>query len=333
MAEDDINPDLPAIITMGDPAGIGPEITLKAHSTYRERKTPFPFVMAADPEYIASLSEWPISILETIEDFDIDDARLSVIPVRLASKVHPGQGDASHGQAIIDSIKTAVNLVQQRKACAIVTNPINKEILYQTGFSFPGHTEFLADLCNVSHPVMMLSGGGLRVVPITIHIPLLQVSEMLTHELIVQNARVLNKDLREKFNIEHPRIAVAGLNPHAGEKGTIGREELDVIIPSVDALRSEGMDIQGPFPADTLFHEQARSKYDAVLCMYHDQALIPLKTIDFDGGVNVTLGLPIIRTSPDHGTAYDIAGKNIASPRSLSAAMDMALQMARKNVA
>ncbi|MEL6426015.1 MAG: 4-hydroxythreonine-4-phosphate dehydrogenase PdxA, partial [Pseudomonadota bacterium] len=232
---------------------------------------------------------------------------------------------------IIDLISDGVDLCRTGAATALITNPINKKALKDgAAFAFPGHTEFLADLCNVPRPVMMLAGPELRVVPVTIHIALADVQAALTPTLIEETIRITAEGLRTDFGVEAPRLAVAGLNPHAGEGGAMGSEEIDVITPVLDRLRGEGFALTGPASADTMFHADARSRYDAAICMYHDQALIPLKTLSFADGVNVTLGLPIIRTSPDHGTAYDIAGQGIADPQSLLAALELAFRMAEQ---
>jgi 4-hydroxythreonine-4-phosphate dehydrogenase len=243
--------------------------------------------------------------------------------------VGPGQPARENAAAVVDSIKQAVGLVQAGKAAAVVTNPIHKQTLYDGGFRFPGHTEYLADLAGGGiTPVMMLACPGLRVVPVTVHLPLARVPAALTTAAIVHAGKITAAALRDDFAIARPRLAVAGLNPHAGEGGALGSEEIDIIAPAIDALRAAGIDVASPAPADTLFHPQARAGFDAALCMYHDQALIPLKTIDFDHGVNITLGLPFVRTSPDHGTAFDIAGTGRASPASLLAAITTASAMA-----
>jgi 4-hydroxythreonine-4-phosphate dehydrogenase len=249
---------------------------------------------------------------------------LPIIAERLAPPAIPGQPVPENGTAIIASIRRAVEFAQTGQASAIVTNPINKAGLYATGFNFPGHTEFLGHLTGAARPVMMLAVPGLRVVPATIHIPLTQVASNLSTELLIETLVIMDQALRQDFGLTNPRIAVAGLNPHSGETGTIGTEEQTIITPAINAALARGIKVRGPLPADSLFHEAARSGYDAVLCQYHDQALIPLKMLDFFGGVNITLGLPIVRTSPDHGTAYDIAGSGRADPRSLIAALQQA---------
>jgi 4-hydroxythreonine-4-phosphate dehydrogenase len=264
---------------------------------------------------------------------DAYERALPVLPVRLAHWVAAGQPDPANAPAVIGAIERAVALVKAGEAAAIVTLPIRKETLYDAGFRHPGHTEFLAELAGGAIPVMMLVCPGLRVVPVTIHLALREALTRITTERIVAAGRISAAGLRRDFGVAAPRLAVAGLNPHAGEGGTLGREEIEVIAPAVAQLRAEGIAVSGPSPADTLFHERARSRYDAALCMYHDQALIPLKTIDFERGVNVTLGLPFVRTSPDHGTALDIAGRGIASPESLIAALKLAAEMAERRAA
>jgi 4-hydroxythreonine-4-phosphate dehydrogenase len=242
----------------------------------------------------------------------------------------PGAADAANARAVLESIETAVELFRQGGASAIVTNPIQKASLYKAGFQHPGHTEFLEFLAGQgAHAVMLLAVPGLRVVPVTVHTPLSRVPKALGTELIVRTGRITAEALRRDFGVAAPRLAVAGLNPHAGEDGAIGREEIEIISPAIETLRRDGIAVSGPRPADTLFHREARAGYDAALCMYHDQALIPLKTINFHEGVNVTIGLPFVRTSPDHGTALDIAGSGRADPRSLIAALVLARRIAR----
>jgi 4-hydroxythreonine-4-phosphate dehydrogenase len=257
--------------------------------------------------------------------------RLPVLPVPLAVPARPGHPDPAHAPAILASIERAVRLAQAGLVGGVVTNPISKASLYAAGFGFPGHTEYLGALTGLAEPpVMMLACTELRVVPVTIHVSLRRALDLLTTAEIVRTGRVLHHALRTQFGLCQPRIAVAGLNPHAGEGGAMGDEEERIILPAIAALRAWGMQVQGPLPPDTMFTQRARAGYDAALCMYHDQALIPLKTIDMDGGVNVTLGLPILRTSPDHGTAFDIAGSGQAHPGSLLAALRMAAEMASR---
>jgi 4-hydroxythreonine-4-phosphate dehydrogenase len=248
--------------------------------------------------------------------------------VRLAAPVAPGRPDPANAPAVLEAIRRAVSLAGARRVAAVVTNPIHKKTLYNAGFRHPGHTEFLAELAGGAKPVMLLACPGLRVVPVTIHQPLREALDALTTARIVDAGLITAAALKHDFAIPNPNLAVAGLNPHAGEEGALGREEIEIIAPAVAALRAEGIAVEGPLPADTLFLAAARRRYDAVLCMYHDQALIPLKTIDFERGVNVTLGLPFVRTSPDHGTAFNLAGRGVASAESLIAALCLAGEMA-----
>ncbi len=258
---------------------------------------------------------------------------LPVLPLRFPAPVEPGRLDPANAPAVIAAIEMAVQFVVAGRAAALVTNPIQKETLYAAGFPHPGHTEFLGELAGGARPVMMLVAPGLRVVPVTVHVPLRAALEALDAAEIEAVGRIAAAALAADFGIARPRIAVAGLNPHAGEHGTMGREDIEIIAPAIARLRAAGIDAFGPLSPDTMFHAGARERYDLALCMYHDQALIPLKTIDFDGGVNVTLGLPFIRTSPDHGTATDIAGQGIASPASLLAALDLAARMSKSAAA
>ncbi len=323
---------LPLALTMGEPAGIGGEITLKAWQAERCRDRSF-FVID-DPERLAAIAhdlnlDVPIqTIAEPGDAAAIFATALPVLPQPVAVAVPPGRPHPANAAAVLGSISRAVAAAQAGTAAGVITNPINKKVLADAGFPHPGHTEYLGELTGVAHPVMMLACPGLRVVPVTIHAPLGQAIGALTSDAIAAAGRVAARALVEDFAIPAPRIAVAGLNPHAGEDGMLGREDLDIIAPAVDQLRAEGLMATGPLPADSLFHDRARAEYDAVLCMYHDQALIPLKTIDFDHGVDITLGLPIIRTSPDHGTAFEIAGQGIARVDSLLAALHLAREMA-----
>jgi 4-hydroxythreonine-4-phosphate dehydrogenase len=323
----------PLVLTMGEPAGIGGEIAVAAWRRRAEGVPPFALI--DDPARIAALSERlygsasirPIN--NVAEAAVVWDEALPVLPVRLAAPVEPGRLDPRNAPAVIEAIERAVRLVERGEAAAVVTNPIQKQVLIEAGFTHPGHTEFLAELAGAGTvPVMMLACAELRVVPITIHMSLRMALDKLSTELIVTTARITAKALRRDFGIAQPRLAVAGLNPHAGEGGAFGREEIELIGPAIAQLRREGLRVDGPLPPDTMFHTAARARYDAALCMYHDQALIPIKTIDFDHGVNVTLGLPFIRTSPDHGTALDIAGTGTASAESLIAALQLAARMA-----
>ena len=330
-------------LTMGEPAGIGGEIALIA---WRQRATLAapPFFLIDDPSRLARLAdhldfEVPLSELDRPEDAArLFDKALPVLPLSLAARVTPGRLDPANGAAVLQSIARGAELVGQGRAAALVTNPIHKKVLYDAGFSHPGHTEYLAELASEGggteiRPVMMLACPGLRVVPVTVHLPLKAAVAGLTAEAIVHAGRATAAALERDFNIAEPRLAVAGLNPHAGEDGALGREELKIIGPALETLRAEGIRVEGPAPADSLFHELARERYDAALCMYHDQALIPLKTIDFSQGVNITLGLPFVRTSPDHGTALAIAGRGEADPSSLIAALRTAQLMAANRLA
>ncbi|AWM87495.1 4-hydroxythreonine-4-phosphate dehydrogenase PdxA [Microvirga sp. 17 mud 1-3] len=331
----------PLLLTQGDPAGVGPELTLKAWLQRREAGL-FPFAVLADPAHLASLAAalgWtvPIRTVSPAEAASHFDEALPVVPLQAPVTAVPGKPNPAQARAVIESIETAVALVQNREGAAVVTNPIAKHVLYEAGFRHPGHTEFLAFLAAQGgvepHPVMMLWSETLAVVPVTVHIPLSAVPTTLTTDLIVRTGRIVAKDLRERFGISHPRLAVAGLNPHAGENGAMGREDGDIVAPAVEILRAEGIEATGPLPADTMFHARARSRYDAALAMYHDQALIPIKTLAFDEAVNITLGLPFIRTSPDHGTAFDIAGMGIAQPDSLIAALRLAARLSGRSAA
>ncbi|MEN9408817.1 MAG: hypothetical protein RL216_791 [Pseudomonadota bacterium] len=315
----------PIALTCGDPAGIGAEIALKARAVLGGQ---VPFFWIGDPAHLTENAAYRV-IDAPSGAADVPPDCLPVLPHRFAHAATPGQPDPRNAQATIDVIARAVALVQDGAASALCTLPIHKKVLKDgAGFAFPGHTEFLAHLAGVKQVVMMLACPELRVVPTTIHIALADVPKALTPDLLEDTIRITAAGLRRDCGIAQPRIAVAGLNPHAGEGGAMGREELDWIAPLLERMRTEGFDLRGPMPADTMFHKAARARYDVAVCMYHDQALIPIKTIDFDGGVNVTLGLPFIRTSPDHGTAHDIAGRGIASAGSLVAALKMAQQMA-----
>ena len=315
----------PIALTFGEPAGVGPEITLKA---WQEIGADVPFVLLGDYAYLAGIADIQVRKISTAADWSTD--ALCVLD-RPFAPITPGVATPANAAHVIDTIRDAVHLTQSGDCSAVVTNPINKKALKDgAGFAFPGHTEFLADLTGAALPVMMLASPDLRVVPVTIHVPIADVPRLLTADLLEQTIRITAHDLTKRFGIAMPRIAVAGLNPHAGEGGTMGTEDISVIKPVIAKLKSEGFAIFGPLPADTMFHARARETYDVAICMYHDQALIPIKTLDFDRGVNVTLGLPIIRTSPDHGTAFDIAGKGIANPSSLIAALRLAHEMANR---
>ena len=320
---------------MGDPAGIGGEIALGAWAR-RDDGVP-PFVLLDDPARIEALATRigltveVAKVESSAEAARIFQRALPVLPITVDAEVEPGRPNPDAGGAVIGSIDRAIDLTARGETAAMVTNPIHKETLYKTGFRHPGHTEYLADKTGAGdRPVMLLACEALRVVPVTIHLSLRDAIGALDADEIVHAGTLLAASLKRDFGIDPPRIAVAGLNPHAGEGGHLGKEEIDIIAPAVARLKADGFDVFGPLPADTLFHDDARTSYDAVLCMYHDQALIPLKTLDFDGGVNVTLGLPFVRTSPDHGTAFDIAGTGKANPASLIAALRLASDMARK---
>jgi len=313
-------------LTMGDPAGIGGEITAGAWRALRE--TGPRFVAVADPDWLAAYA--PVQVIGRIEEADFAHA-LPVLPVRLARPATPGTPDTANAAATIASIEQAVRLAQSGQASAVVTNPIAKSVLQAAGFPHPGHTEFLAALTGVAgREVMMLAAPALRVVPVTIHVSLRASLDLLSTEAIIAVARITHAALISDFGITRPRLAIAGLNPHAGESGRMGTEEITLIQPAIHILRAENMMVTGPHPPDTMFTEHARQTYDAAICMYHDQALIPLKTLDVFGGVNITLGLPIVRTSPDHGTAFDIAGKGLARPDSLIAAIRLAADIAER---
>lgn len=321
----------PVAVTMGEPSGIGAEITLKAW--YSEHGGD-PFFAIADIDALAREAESlgieiPLFRIERpAEAREVFDRHLPVLHEPLAHPVAPGQPDPANASAVISSIRRAVALVARGEAAAVVTNPIHKKVLADAGFPHPGHTEFLGELTDTPHPVMMLTCPGLRVVPVTVHLPLAEAIARLNEDSIVLAGEVTARALVSDFAIRHPRLAVAALNPHAGEGGMLGTEDTCIIAPAVARLRRAGIETFGPAPADSLFHRRARMTYDAVICMYHDQALIPLKTVDFDAGVDVTLGLPIVRTSPDYGTALDIAGKGVARHSSLVAALSLAREIA-----
>jgi 4-hydroxythreonine-4-phosphate dehydrogenase len=323
----------PLALTMGEPAGIAGEIAIKAWHAPDGRPVPA-FCVIGDPDWLRAEAHRVKSHLHVVEVGSMAEASkrffegLPVLPERLAVKAAPGKPDARNADAVVASIRHAVALAQSGEAAGVVTNPIHKATLYGAGFKFPGHTEYLAELCGGAKPVMMLAIEGLRVVPVTVHLSLAEACRALTTEAIVAAAATVHEALRRDFGIAAPRLAVAALNPHAGESGAMGREEETIIAPALAELAKRGIDAKGPLPADTLFHAAARTRYDAAICMYHDQALIPLKTLDFAGGVNVTLGLPIVRTSPDHGTAFDIAGQDKADPSSLLAALRLAARIA-----
>lgn len=311
-------------ISCGDPSGIGPEIAVKAWDALKDDLS---VLWIGDPSHLPEKTRW-----QAVENFgDIEKICRTALPVLVqdfGSGAIPGRPNPDHASDTIKSIDKAVELTRQGVTSAVCTAPINKKVLADgAGFDYPGHTEYLAHLGGGAHVVMMLACDELRVVPATIHIPLADVPNALSAAKLTDTILITHAALRKEFGIAAPRIAVAGLNPHAGEGGRMGIEEQEMIIPVLDALRAEGIDISGPLPADTMFHASARSRYDVAICAYHDQALIPIKTLAFDEGVNITLGLPFTRTSPDHGTAYDIAGKGIASPNSMIAAIRTAARL------
>ena len=333
-------PSLPLALTMGEPAGIGPDVTLMAWAARSAERLP-PFHVVGDADLLARRASRlglavPIARVSAGETGGVFADALPVVDLGQPVIGEPGRLDPRDAAAVVASIEGAVEEVRIGLASAVVTNPIHKHALYQAGFGHPGHTEFLGDLAgrfavpadgSAWRPVMMLAGPDLRTVPITVHVALARACAELGEERIVAAARIVAEDLTRRFGIARPRLVIAGLNPHAGEDGAMGREEIDVMQPAIERLRSEGIDVRGPLPADTLFHARARATYDAALCPTHDQALIPVKTIAFDETVNVTLGLPFVRTSPDHGTALDIAGSGKAHPGSLIAAIRMAAAM------
>jgi len=324
----------PIALTMGEPAGIGGEITLKAW--LNRQSDSHPFFTIDDPARLSELArrlELSVPVVEIAAPEDTAaafDGSLPVLPCPLATEVAAGEPDPANVPIVIAAIDKAVALAQESRAAAVVTNPIHKATMYAGGFAYPGHTEYLGALAEDAPPQMMLAVPGLRVVPVTVHLALAKVAETLTSAMIVDAGRITAAALQRDFGIAAPRLAVAALNPHAGETGALGEEEQAIIEPAIETLRGDGIAVSGPAPADTLFHARAREAYDAALCMYHDQALIPLKTIDFDHGVNITLGLPLVRTSPDHGTALPIAGRGEANPASLIAAIAMAGDMAAR---
>jgi 4-hydroxythreonine-4-phosphate dehydrogenase len=326
----------PLALTSGEPAGIGPDITIKAWLRRNELKLP-PFYLRGDRDFLSGRAE-ALGLKIKLADVRAEDAfgtfadALPVVATGHAATARPGQPDDTSADAALASIRQAVADVVAGRASAVVTNPIAKNVLYRAGFRHPGHTEFLAELAatggDTPQPVMMLWSPALAVVPVTIHLALRDAIAQLSSELIASTVRIVVADLKTRFGLANPRFAVSGLNPHAGEDGSLGTEDQTIVAPAVKTLRDEGIEIRGPLPADTLFHDAARKTYDCAICMYHDQALIPVKTLAFEDAVNVTLGLPFIRTSPDHGTAFDIAGTGKANPSSLIAALRLAARMA-----
>ncbi|MCJ8190038.1 4-hydroxythreonine-4-phosphate dehydrogenase PdxA [Sphingomicrobium aestuariivivum] len=322
----------PAIgVTLGDPAGIGPEIVARCWQQRGEFGLP-PFVAIGDPASIAAVWDGPVRPVERLGDVPATfDEALPIVAIPAEQADTPGQPSPAGARCALQSLEMGVGLARTGSTAAVVTGPVSKAQLYGIGFTHPGQTEFVAERCGVSkaNVAMMLAGPSLRCVPVTTHIPLAEAAAALSTDLVAARARATLRGLIRNFGIERPRLAISGLNPHAGENGALGSEEIEVIIPAIERLREEGWDVIGPLPADTMFHERARANYDAALCMYHDQALIPLKALHFDEGVNMTLGLPIVRTSPDHGTAFDIAGKGIAEPSAMAHAIRTAHLAAR----
>jgi 4-hydroxythreonine-4-phosphate dehydrogenase len=324
-------------LTLGEPAGIGPDLALAVWRRRAELEVP-PFYLVADPDFLGRRAarlglDVPIAEATPASAAATFASALPVAALGVAVTAEPGQPDGSSAPAAVAAIRRAVGDVIAGSAAAIVTNPVAKNVLYSWGFAEPGHTEFLAKLVQEAtgkllRPVMMLWSPELAVVPVTIHLPLREIFKQLSTELIVETGRIVARDLAARFRLPRPRLVVAGLNPHAGEQGTLGEEDRAIVAPAVAQLIADGIDARGPLPADSLFHKEARASYDAALCMYHDQALIPIKTLAFDHAVNVTLGLPFVRTSPDHGTAFDIAGTGRADPTSLVAALRLAARLA-----
>lgn len=327
----------PLVLTLGEPAGVGPEIVAAAWKALRADQRAFAVIGDAA---LLRAQGVPVAEVGTPGDArDLFSSALSVLHRPLPAPVLVGSPDPANASAVADGIEEAVSFALSGEASGVVTAPIAKAPMYASGFRFPGHTEFIAELtadapyAGTRGPVMMLTAQDLRACLVTIHVALDQVPELVTAERVARTARVVHESLKRDFAIARPRVAMAALNPHAGEGGALGLQERDILIPVAEQLRAEGIDITDPRPADTLFHDQARATYDAAICMYHDQALIPVKTLDFWGGVNVSLGLPIIRTSPDHGTGFDIAGKGVARPDSLIAAIRLASEMAAARAA
>jgi 4-hydroxythreonine-4-phosphate dehydrogenase len=328
----------PLALTLGEPAGIGPDLALAIWRRRAELGVPA-FYLLADPDHLHRRAvrlglDVPMRTVTPRAAAATFASALPVVAIDVAVSAEPGRPDRSSAPAAVASIRRAVADVLAGSAAAVVTNPVAKNVLYNWGFAEPGHTEFLAKLVEEAtgktlRPVMMLWSPELAVVPVTIHLPLKEIFAQLTTELIVDTGRIVARDLAKRFGLARPRLAIAGLNPHAGEEGTMGEEDGAIVAPAVARLVADGIDARGPLPADSLFHEQARASYDVALCMYHDQALIPIKTLAFDHAVNVTLGLPLIRTSPDHGTAFDIAGTGRADPASLIAALKLAARLAK----
>ncbi len=323
-------PANPLAVSLGDPAGVGPEVIAKCWDHRASFGLPR-FVAIGDARSIAAVWDGPIELVEDPRQADgAFDYGLPVIQIRAPQEEIPGHPTVAGAHTSLDSLEIAVGLARSGSASAVVTGPVAKEQLYAIGFQHPGQTEFVAERCGISpgNVVMMLAGPTLRTVPVTTHLPLSEVVGRLSSGLIESRGRAALRGLQRNFGIAEPRLAVASLNPHAGEGGQLGMEEIEIIEPAIAALAAEGWRVTGPHPADTMFHARARANYDAALCMYHDQALIPIKALHFEDAVNVTLGLPIVRTAPDHGTAFDIAGQDRADPRPMAAAMRMAAENA-----
>jgi 4-hydroxythreonine-4-phosphate dehydrogenase len=332
----------PLALTIGEPAGIGPDLTLAIWQNRSALSLP-PFYVLGDAPFLLRRAKLlgldvAVAAVEPSKAVETFAKALPVVSIDRPITAEPGRPDGSSAPAAIEAIRRGVADVMQGVAAAVVTNPIAKNVLYQSGFQEPGHTEYLAKLIEemtgaVNQPVMLLWSPDLAVVPVTIHLPLKDVPAALTTDLLVRTGRIVARDFQTRFGIARPRLAVAGLNPHAGEDGAMGSEDAAVVQPAVQQLRAEGIDARGPLPADTMFHPAARARYDVALCTYHDQALIPIKTLAFDNAVNVTLGLPFVRTSPDHGTAFDIAGSGRADPSSLIAALKLAARLSERSPA
>lgn len=317
---------LPLAVSLGDPAGIGPEVVAKCWDQRDALGLPA-FLAVGDPRSLSQVWDGEIAVIDDPRDAAAAfDHGLPLLAVPAAGSSVPGCPTTAGAHCSLDSLELAVGLARSGSVAGVVTGPVSKQQLYAIGFTHPGQTEFVAERCGVSpgNVAMMLAGPTLRTVPVTTHLPLRDVAERLTAGLIEARGRATLRGLQRNFGLAEPRLAVAGFNPHAGEGGALGREEIEIIQPAIEALRAEGWQVSGPHPADTLFHTAARGRYDAALCMYHDQALIPLKALHFEEGVNLTLGLPIVRTAPDHGTAFDIAGEDRADPRAMAAAIRVA---------
>lgn len=322
----------PLAVALGDPAGIGPEITAKAWERRGSEDLP-PFFAVGAPEALRAVWGGPVEVVAGPDEASLCFAdRLPVIRIDSAGETKPGQPTLEGARNALDALELAVGLTRSGASSALITGPVSKAQLYAIGFTHPGQTEFVAERCGIAAEMvaMMLAGPTLRTVPVTTHVALREVPDRLTAELIVARGRTTIRALKRLFGIARPRLAVSGLNPHAGEGGALGREEIDLVAPAIERLREEEAEVTGPHAPDTMFHERMRSTYDAALCLYHDQALVPLKTLHFDEGVNITLGLPIVRTSPDHGTAFSLAGRDRAVPTAMVAALKMAADCARR---